>query len=141
MAPVEARERRQLKAVPVPAGVKEKMFQEAMAAWSEHLLTDRWAKFFDEYDPLATARRIHTPVLILQGNEDVSCPPANADALAAALRTSGNADVTVRHLLGVDHAFLRVRDFQQGVAYGERAYLLSSDVLGDIVSWTVPRLR
>lgn len=137
----EWRERRGLMGAPASPSVREKMFRASLQQWRQRITTDRWAKFFDEYDPMVAARKIHTPTLILQGDEDLSCPPSDADALGGALRSAGNSEVTVQHLVGVDHAFLRVRDFDQGVAYGEGAYHLTSNVLGRIVAWAVPHLR
>src|SRR5213076_173473 len=57
----EWRERRGLMGAPASPGVRAKMFSASLAQWKKRLITDRWAKFFDEYDPLVAARRIHTP--------------------------------------------------------------------------------
>ncbi|HTM58695.1 MAG TPA: alpha/beta fold hydrolase [Candidatus Udaeobacter sp.] len=137
----EWRERRGLKSAPYSPAVREKLFKSALVQWQARIAKDRWARFFDSYDPLVAARKVRAPILILQGDEDLACPPASADVLAGAIRGAGNDDVTVQHLVGVDHAFLRVRDFDQGVAYGEGAYRLGSNVLGRIVAWMVPHLK
>lgn len=49
------------------------------------------------------APRLRQPVLILQGENDASTPRRGGEALAAALRTAGNRDVTLRLLPGAGH--------------------------------------
>jgi len=120
---------------------REREFQKAMAAWKRHAADDHWAAFFDTYDPLPTMTKVRAPVLILQGTADVSCPEAEADVLSAAIKNAGNPDVTLQKVVGVDHAFLRLSGFQNGVAYGDGAYLVTSVALGAIAGWSVKHLR
>lgn len=68
--------------------------------------TRPWVRFFLDYDPLATARKVRTPVLILQGAADRQVTPGQADSLAAAFRAGGNRDVTVRVFPETNHLFL-----------------------------------
>jgi uncharacterized protein len=65
-----------------------------------------WMRFFFDYEPAVMARRVHAPVLILQGETDRQVPPNEAEKLAAAFRAGGNRDVTVRHFPATDHLFL-----------------------------------
>jgi alpha-beta hydrolase superfamily lysophospholipase len=65
-----------------------------------------WLRYWLDYDPLPTARRLRAPVLILQGATDRQVAPEQAEELAAAIRSGGNRDVTVRVLPGLDHLFL-----------------------------------
>lgn len=125
----------------ITPAMRKRVLDQSMMDWSKKLLTDRWSAYFDKYDPLVNARRVRVPVLILQGTSDVSCPPEEADILNSALRTAGNPDVTLQKFEGLDHAFLRVSGFQNDVAYGDGAYLVSSDALAAIVNWTTKRLR
>jgi dipeptidyl aminopeptidase/acylaminoacyl peptidase len=125
----------------VAPAVRAQMFQREMQAWRQRIETERWAAYFDTYDPSATARRVLAPALLLQGTADTSCQPSEVNALNMMMRAGGNADVTVQMLDGYDHAFLRIRDFTEGVPYGDGAYLLSSEVLGPIVTWSVKHLR
>ena len=62
-----------------------------------------WMRFFFDYEPTVVARRVHAPVLILQGETDRQVPPNEAEKLAAAFRAGGNRDVTVRHFPATDH--------------------------------------
>ena len=117
------------------------MFQEAMQAWDERAKVDPWAMFFNTYDPTVTMQKVHAPLLILHGEQDANCPPTDAQNLGDAARSSGNLDVTVHTLPGLDHAFLKVSDFKNGVASGDSAYLLSPELLGEITGWLTKRLK
>lgn len=66
-----------------------------------------WLRFFYDYDPLPTARRVRTPVLILQGATDRQVAAEQADELARAFRAGGNRDVSVRVFPEVNHLLLR----------------------------------
>lgn len=67
----------------------------------------RWYGFFLAHDPLAVARRLRTPpVLLLQGETDRQVTAGQADELAAAFKQAGNKDVTVKKLSATNHLFL-----------------------------------
>jgi hypothetical protein len=57
-------------------------------------------------DPLAYARAVRCPALIVQGGADLHVPLRSAERLAAAMRSGGNRDVTVRIFPGVSHSLL-----------------------------------
>ncbi|MBF9142436.1 alpha/beta hydrolase family protein [Hymenobacter properus] len=62
-----------------------------------HLLADR---------PAQTLAKVHCPVLALGGSKDRQVPaPQNLAATAAALKTAGNRDVTVKELPDLNHLF------------------------------------
>src|SRR5689334_1288422 len=65
-----------------------------------------WMHFFLDYDPIATAKRVTQPVLILQGATDRQVTPEQGPALAAAFRAGGNRDVTLKVFPSTDHLFL-----------------------------------
>jgi uncharacterized protein len=69
-----------------------------------------WFRFFQPYDPKATARRVKAPALILQGETDRQVTADQAELLAAAIREGGNRDVTVHVFPGVNHLLLRDPD-------------------------------
>jgi uncharacterized protein len=94
-----------------------------------------WMHFFADYDPLATARRVRVPVLILQGETDRQVPVAEARRLAAALRAGGNRRVTLRTFPRVNH--LLVEDPSgdpRGYARLPR-FDVRSDLLGALADW------
>ncbi len=91
------------------------------------------------HDPIPVARRVHVPVLILQGSTDRQVTPEQADTLAAALRSAGNTDVTVRHFDGLNHFLLPdARGYSSG--YGAlRSTELPREVLGVVADWILAR--
>lgn len=96
-----------------------------------------------DYDPLPTARRVRAPVLIMQGAVDRQVSAGQADTLAAAMRSGGNRDVTVRKFDGLNHLFL---PSPSGTgAPDEYASLpdtaVPADVLDTIANWLAARLR
>jgi dienelactone hydrolase len=95
------------------------------------------------YDPLVTARRVRTPVLILNGAVDRQVSAGQADTLAAAFREGGNRDVTVRVFPGLNHLFV-VSPNGTGatVEYASlRDAAVPRDVLDAIAEWLSARLR
>jgi dipeptidyl aminopeptidase/acylaminoacyl peptidase len=99
-----------------------------------------WMKFFLEYDPSIVARRVKTPVLILQGATDRQVAPSEAEKLAAALRAGGNSHVTVRVFPQTNHLF--VADATGGFDYGKLPSLhVRPEVLGAIVDWLSEQFR
>jgi dipeptidyl aminopeptidase/acylaminoacyl peptidase len=57
-------------------------------------------------DPIPFARRVRCPTLIIQGGSDLHVPVRSAQRIAAAIRSNGNSDVTVRIFPGVSHSLL-----------------------------------
>jgi dienelactone hydrolase len=99
-----------------------------------------WIQFFLDYDPIATAKRVKQPVLILQGATDRQVTPEQAPALAAAFRSGGNRDVTMRIFPSTDHLFLAdVTGNPSGYA-SLSSKNLRPEVLGAIADWLVARL-
>lgn len=104
---------------------------------------DAWLKYFIEYDPSATARRLRTPaVLILTGANDQQADPAQVADQKAAFLAAGNADVTAIIAPGVNHLFARDPDgYPPGYMKLSRPVLVDPAVLGTVVDWLVTRLR
>jgi fermentation-respiration switch protein FrsA (DUF1100 family) len=99
-----------------------------------------WIRFWMGYDPLPVAKRVRMPVLILQGATDRQVTADQAEELAAAVRSGGNRDVTVRVFPNMNH--LLVED-PEG-AFGGYAKLASlevrKDFLGALADWLGQRL-
>jgi alpha-beta hydrolase superfamily lysophospholipase len=100
-----------------------------------------WLGFWFSYDPIPTAKRVTQPVLIVQGATDTQVGPEQAEELAAAFRSGGNRNVTLRILPGINH--LMVDDPDGSFAnYGKLQNLsVSSLVLDEIGDWLEKRLR
>jgi uncharacterized protein len=93
--------------------------------------------FFMQHDPIATARRVKTPVLILQGGDDQQVIASEATMLERAFRAGGNRSVTMRVFPELNHLFIR----QPGGDPSGYATLLSNlavpEVLGAMADWIV----
>lgn len=68
---------------------------------------ERWRSWLQDYDPLPTAARVRSPVLILHGRTDRAVPLGDAHALDSTMRASGNLRVTQRIFDDVNHHFQR----------------------------------
>ena len=103
--------------------------------------SDAWMKFFLEYDPLATARQVKTPVLILNGATDQQVTPDQVPVLAAAFREGGNEDVTAHVFPNLDHLFVYdPSGFPGGYAKLVNPHV-EAEVVGMAVDWLAKRLE
>ncbi len=99
------------------------------------LKSNPWLTYFGAYDPIATARRVKVPVLILQGGDDQQVIASEAKPLAAAFKAAGNRDVTMRVFAELNHLFIH----QPGGNPAGYATLPSNlavpEVLGALADW------
>jgi alpha-beta hydrolase superfamily lysophospholipase len=96
-----------------------------------------WMKFFLDYDPLATAKRVKQPVLVMQGATDRQVTAEQANELAAAFRAGGNKDVTVRVLPETDHLFLSDPSGTPSGYAQLPSKSIRPEILGTIADWLV----
>jgi uncharacterized protein len=99
-----------------------------------------WMTFFLDHDPLATARQIRTPVLILNGATDQQVTPDQVPVLAEAFKSAGNPDVTTHVFPAVNHLFIYDPN---GSPWGYTRLTRSAvepAVVGMVVEWLVKRL-
>ncbi|HWX42838.1 MAG TPA: alpha/beta fold hydrolase [Blastocatellia bacterium] len=100
-----------------------------------------WIKEFWSYDPLPTIRKVHQPILILQGELDQQITADQAQMLEKAAREAGNKDVTARVFPKLNHLFLPSKTG----AFSEYSSLsvtsLGEDFLKTLTDWTRQRLR
>lgn len=105
------------------------------------VVANPWLSFWFAHDPLPTARRVAQAVLIVHGATDSQVSPDQASELAAAFRSGGNRDVTMRVLPEINH--LLVHD--PNGSFSDYATLerlsVSPVVLAEIGSWLEARLR
>ena len=102
--------------------------------------SDAWMKYFLDYDPLATARQVKIPVLILNGGTDQQVTPDQVPVLAAAFRQAGNADVTSHVFPNLDHLFVYdTSGYPGGYAKLKNPHV-EPEVVGMAVEWVVERL-
>ncbi len=100
-----------------------------------------WLRFFLDYDPVPTARRVRVPTLVLQGATDRQIDPAQAEELAAALRSGGNRAVQLRTFPTTNHLFLEDPSGDPAGYGALAATRVRSDVLGVIADWLSTTLR
>jgi alpha-beta hydrolase superfamily lysophospholipase len=100
-----------------------------------------WLSFWFAHDPIATAKRVAQPALILQGATDTQVSSDQAEELAAAFREAGNRDVTVRVLPEINN--LMVHDPYGDFSNYSKLHSLSVSpvVLKEIGDWLESRLR
>jgi uncharacterized protein len=109
-------------------------------AMIDSMATSPWTRFFLDHDPSATARRVRTPVLILNGATDQQVTPDQAAELAAAFRASGGRDVTVHVFPGLNHLFVPDLDGFPGRYTELGDFRVSPDVLRMVGDWLAGRL-
>ena len=100
-----------------------------------------WMAYFLRYDPLPVARRVTTPVLIMQGSTDQQVTPDQAPVLEQAFRGGGNKDVTLKMFKDRNHLFLS----DSIGAFSGYAKLtngkIDGEVMGALADWLVVRLK
>jgi hypothetical protein len=85
----------------------DSVMRASMHAVDSLAATDAWIGFFARHDPLAVARKLKSPaVLVLQGATDRQVAAEQATELADAFRAAGNRDVTLHVLPATNHLFL-----------------------------------
>lgn len=82
---------------------ERKAMQTAFAGEAARL-TSPWLRDLLDYDPATALARVRCPVLAVGGGKDLQVPAKeNLAAIAAALKSGGNRDVTVEELPGLNH--------------------------------------
>ena len=105
------------------------------------LASSAWLRFWFDYDPRATARKVSVPVLIVQGATDTQVTPDQAEELANAIRAGGNRDVTVRMIPETNHLMIRDPD-GSFVKYSMlKSFDVNPPVLAAIADWLPARMR
>jgi len=109
-------------------GNPEEEVKEMMRPWP-------WIKFFIKYDPTTSLRKVHCPVLAVNGEKDLQVPPKdNLPKIAAALKEAGNKDVTIKKYEGLNHLFQECKTGSP-TEYARIEQTFSPLVLEDITKW------
>lgn len=125
----------------VPLSGRDSLLLASMRIADSTMGADPWWRFFATHDPLATVRRVRSPVLILHGETDRQVTVEQAHELAAALRQGGNRDVTVRTFPGVNHLFVPDPVGYWGDYVRLPSGAVAPAVLGELVRWATARVR
>ncbi|MEO8450262.1 MAG: alpha/beta fold hydrolase [Gemmatimonadota bacterium] len=100
-----------------------------------------WMKFFIDYDPLTTARRVKTPVLVLNGATDQQVTPDQAPELEKAFKAAGNRDVTMKIYPDLNHLFVYDPSGYPGAYTSLKSFMVDRAVIGQVVDWLVRQLQ
>ena len=119
---------------------RDSVLRDAVGKLDSAAKTTPWIQYFLDYDPIATAKRVKQPVLILQGATDRQVTPEQAPALAAAFRAGGNGDVTMRIFPSTDHLFLADLAGNPSGYASLPSKNVRPEVLGAIADWLSARL-
>ncbi len=92
-----------------------------------------WMRWFLDYDPAPTLRRVRAPVLVLAGEKDLQVPPSlNLPPMRAAL--AENPRATIRELPGLNHAFQHAASGSPS-EYAAIEETVAHDLLQAVFSW------
>jgi uncharacterized protein len=125
----------------VSAEKRDSVLRVAQRTIDSAATTPGWMSYFLAYDPLVTARKVKVPVLVLQGATDRQVTAEQADSLGAAIRASGNRDVTVRVFPQTNHLFLTDPEGNPARYADLPSKTVRADVLGAIADWLSEKLR
>jgi pimeloyl-ACP methyl ester carboxylesterase len=119
---------------------RDTMFRLAQQQLDSTARSNPWIREFLQYDPLPTARRVRTPVLVLQGDTDQQVTPEQADTLVAAFVAGRNDRITMHRLPNTNHLFQRDSSGVPG-GYGTLAdRRVTAETLGRLADWLVSTL-
>ncbi len=99
-----------------------------------------WLREFLQHDPIATIRKVHQPILILQGALDRQVTAEQAKALAEAARGAGNRSVEVTVFEGLNHLFLPAATGSVDEYASLTIKEIPAPVLDRLTGWLVARL-
>lgn len=120
-----------------PSGeVVEKMIQANIRS-----VLSPWFQYFIHTDPRVALRKVTVPVLAIYGSLDTQVSDTqNVPALEAALAESGNDDVTVGSMPGLNHMFQHATSGDV-TEYSEIDETISPEVLEIIDQWIAERFQ
>ncbi len=124
----------------VPPSARDSVLRLAATTLDSLGRTNPWLGFFLQHDPLAVARQVKVPTLILQGATDHQVTPEQAEQLAGALKQGGNLDVTVHRFPGLNHLFVPDSIGQPSGYAALKDGRVAPAVLGTLADWLVDRL-
>ena len=104
-------------------------------------LRSAWMRYFLEYDPLPTIRKVRQPILILQGELDRQVTADQAEMLAKAAREAGNRDVTARVFPGLNHLFLPAKTGAVTEYSSLSTNTIPDEVMKPLTDWLIEKLR
>lgn len=122
---------------------QQEAMQKAIAgdASAPEMLRSPWMRYFLAYDPLPAIRKVHQPILILQGALDQQVTADQAEMLTKAAREAGNRDVTSRVFPGLNHLFLPAKTGAPIEYSSLSTNTIPDDVIKQITDWLAEKLK
>lgn len=115
--------------------------QKAVLEQQVKLLQSPWFRYFLTYDPRPTLAKVKCPVLALNGEKDLQVDPQqNLPVLKEAFATSGNREVAIQELKGLNHLF-QTCETGSLAEYGQLTETFAPSVLELIGDWVVERTK
>lgn len=125
----------------IPTAGKDSALKATTAQFDSTSAKVPWMKYFLAYDPVPTAKRVKTPVFIMQGGTDQQVTPDQAPVLEQAFRAGGNKDVTMRVFRDRNHLFLQDPSGFPGGYVKLTNGKIDGEVMGELAEWLVVRLK
>jgi uncharacterized protein len=125
----------------IPAAKKDSALKALVAEFDSTTAKLPWMKFFLTYDPSATAQKVKTPVLIMQGATDQQVTPEQAPLLEQAFKRGGNKDVTLKVFKDRNHLFLQDPSGFPGGYVKLKDGKIDGEVMGTLADWLSAHLK
>lgn len=120
-----------------PAEGTEAEAREAAIEQQVRQVVTPWYRYFIDYDPRPTLRRVKVPVLALNGSLDLQVPSdPNLAAIREALEQGGNRNVTIIEFPGLNHLFQTAKTGAPA-EYAEIEETIAPAVLETIAEWVL----
>ncbi len=104
-------------------------------------ITSPWFRYFINYDPATSLRKVICPVLALDGEKDTQVPPAqNIPAIRKALSEGGNKHFDTAVVPGVNHLF-QTATTGAPAEYATIEETISPAVLDKVSSWILANVQ
>ncbi len=125
----------------IPAASKDSALKATAAQFDSTSAKAPWMAYFLTYDPVPTAKRVKTPVLIMQGATDQQVTPDQAPVLEQAFKAGGNKDVTMKVFTDRNHLFLMDPSGFPGGYVKLTNGRIDGEVMGTLADWLAVRLK
>lgn len=105
------------------------------------MVSSPWFRWYLQYDPQPTLRKVACPLLAVIGGRDLQVPPReNLPAIRQALRTGGNRDYAVVELPNLNHLFQTCRTGLPD-EYGTIEETIAPAALDTMTTWITAHVR
>lgn len=125
----------------IAPGKRDSAFKATRAGFDSTAGKQPWMRYFQEYDPIPTIRKVKQPVLILQGATDQQVTAEQAEVIAREMRATGNRAVTMRVYPDRNHLFLPDTSGNPAGYTSLTSGKIGPEVMGQIADWLVQVLK